>query len=224
MLAKPLAAEQGKRAQQAFSRLCLCARASGVAGQGWTEPSAALIRLPCACLCVQVMKWSDGTYLEDQDMWWLSGIHRWVGQGAKCAGRQLVVDGGRVRAGKLGRLSSECGAKNSTTAGSEHVLPSAQFSYARWLHVGRQLCATRVGSTHPDSHPSASASLCASLLRLCARKQGCLLPVQAPDPHCRLFCPHPAGLWRRRRAHLRQVKMRGLNAAGPARRRRQSRE
>lgn len=29
-------------------------------------------------LAVQVMKWSDGSYLEDQDMWWLSGIHRWV--------------------------------------------------------------------------------------------------------------------------------------------------
>ncbi|KAL4457400.1 hypothetical protein ABPG75_012265 [Micractinium tetrahymenae] len=27
-------------------------------------------------LAVQVMKWSDGSYLEDQDMWWLSGIHR----------------------------------------------------------------------------------------------------------------------------------------------------
>lgn len=29
-------------------------------------------------LAVQVMKWSDGSYLEDQDMWWLSGIHRSV--------------------------------------------------------------------------------------------------------------------------------------------------
>ncbi|GER28530.1 beta-galactosidase [Striga asiatica] len=28
------------------------------------------------CLAVQVMKWSDGSYLEDQDHWWLSGIHR----------------------------------------------------------------------------------------------------------------------------------------------------
>ena len=27
-------------------------------------------------IAAQVMKWSDGTYLEDQDMWWLSGIHR----------------------------------------------------------------------------------------------------------------------------------------------------
>eukprot|EP00892_Ulva_mutabilis_P006689 jgi/Ulvmu1/4392/UM002_0117.1 len=27
-------------------------------------------------LCVQVMKWSDGSYLEDQDMWTLSGIFR----------------------------------------------------------------------------------------------------------------------------------------------------
>ena len=27
-------------------------------------------------IAVQVMQWSDGTYLEDQDMWWLSGIFR----------------------------------------------------------------------------------------------------------------------------------------------------
>ena len=27
-------------------------------------------------LAVQVYKWCDGTYLEDQDMWWLSGIFR----------------------------------------------------------------------------------------------------------------------------------------------------
>jgi len=27
-------------------------------------------------LALRVYRWSDGTYLEDQDMWWLSGIHR----------------------------------------------------------------------------------------------------------------------------------------------------
>lgn len=27
-------------------------------------------------LAVQVFRWSDGSYLEDQDQWWLSGIHR----------------------------------------------------------------------------------------------------------------------------------------------------
>lgn len=27
-------------------------------------------------IAVQVYQWSDGTYLEDQDMWWLSGIFR----------------------------------------------------------------------------------------------------------------------------------------------------
>eukprot|EP00850_Spirogloea_muscicola_P019285 SM000187S03902 [mRNA] locus=s187:126147:133401:- [translate_table: standard] len=27
-------------------------------------------------LAVQVMRWSDGSYLEDQDHWWLSGLHR----------------------------------------------------------------------------------------------------------------------------------------------------
>ena len=25
---------------------------------------------------LQAMRWSDGSYLEDQDHWWLSGIHR----------------------------------------------------------------------------------------------------------------------------------------------------
>jgi beta-galactosidase len=35
-----------------------------------------LVHTGCNTLAVQVMKWSDGSYLEDQDMWWLSGIHR----------------------------------------------------------------------------------------------------------------------------------------------------
>ena len=29
-------------------------------------------------LSVMVIRWSDGSYLEDQDMWWLSGIYRSV--------------------------------------------------------------------------------------------------------------------------------------------------
>ena len=29
-------------------------------------------------ICVMVLRWSDGSYLEDQDMWWLSGIFRSV--------------------------------------------------------------------------------------------------------------------------------------------------
>lgn len=42
--------------------------------------------MPSCMLCMlapalQVLKWSDGSYLEDQDMWWLSGIHRHAGQG-----------------------------------------------------------------------------------------------------------------------------------------------
>ncbi len=27
-------------------------------------------------LCVIVLRWCDGSYMEDQDMWWLSGIYR----------------------------------------------------------------------------------------------------------------------------------------------------
>ena len=30
------------------------------------------------CLAAAVYQWSDGSYLEDQDMWWLSGIFREV--------------------------------------------------------------------------------------------------------------------------------------------------
>ena len=29
-------------------------------------------------VAVMVLRWSDGSYLEDQDMWWLSGIFRSV--------------------------------------------------------------------------------------------------------------------------------------------------
>lgn len=27
-------------------------------------------------LCLRVVRWSDGSYLEDQDHWWLSGVYR----------------------------------------------------------------------------------------------------------------------------------------------------
>lgn len=29
-------------------------------------------------LCLRVVRWSDGSYLEDQDHWWLSGVYREV--------------------------------------------------------------------------------------------------------------------------------------------------
>lgn len=35
-----------------------------------------LIRTGMNRIAVQVLQWSDGTYLEDQDMWWFSGIFR----------------------------------------------------------------------------------------------------------------------------------------------------
>ncbi|MBN1409237.1 MAG: DUF4981 domain-containing protein [Spirochaetales bacterium] len=35
----------------------------------WVNPGRNLV-------AVQVMQWSDGSYLEDQDMWWLSGVFR----------------------------------------------------------------------------------------------------------------------------------------------------
>ena len=35
-----------------------------------------LVKPGANTIAVRVMKWSDGSYLEDQDMWWLSGIFR----------------------------------------------------------------------------------------------------------------------------------------------------
>jgi beta-galactosidase/beta-glucuronidase len=29
-------------------------------------------------MVIQVMRWCDGSYIEDQDKWWLSGIYREV--------------------------------------------------------------------------------------------------------------------------------------------------
>lgn len=34
------------------------------------------VRIGKNSISVEVMQWSDGSYLEDQDMWWLSGIFR----------------------------------------------------------------------------------------------------------------------------------------------------
>lgn len=49
-------------------------------GKGSRVPSefeaTAAARAGANLLAVQVLQWSDGSYLEDQDMWWLSGIFR----------------------------------------------------------------------------------------------------------------------------------------------------
>lgn len=49
-------------------------------GKGSRVPSefdvTSLVRPGPNTLAVQVLQWSDGSYLEDQDMWWLSGIFR----------------------------------------------------------------------------------------------------------------------------------------------------
>jgi len=37
-----------------------------------------LVQPRCNVLGVMVVRWSDGSYLEDQDMWRLSGLHRHV--------------------------------------------------------------------------------------------------------------------------------------------------
>eukprot|EP00191_Tetraselmis_sp_GSL018_P002102 CAMPEP_0177619760 /NCGR_PEP_ID=MMETSP0419_2-20121207/26471_1 /TAXON_ID=582737 /ORGANISM="Tetraselmis sp., Strain GSL018" /LENGTH=242 /DNA_ID=CAMNT_0019119127 /DNA_START=50 /DNA_END=777 /DNA_ORIENTATION=- len=47
-------------------------------------------------VAVQVMKWSDGTYLEDQDHWWLAGVYRAVFLLAKPAAAHVADVGVRT--------------------------------------------------------------------------------------------------------------------------------
>ncbi|CAN5472573.1 glycoside hydrolase family 2 TIM barrel-domain containing protein [soil metagenome] len=64
-----------------FYRVWLNGRELGFA-KGSRTPSefdvTAFVRPGMNRLSVQVLQWSDGSYLEDQDMWWLSGIFRSV--------------------------------------------------------------------------------------------------------------------------------------------------
>ena len=43
-----------------------------------TEVSACNLKRESNRLVVVVHRWTSGSYMEDQDMWWLSGIHRSV--------------------------------------------------------------------------------------------------------------------------------------------------
>ena len=62
-----------------FLRLASTASRSATARAPTCRPNS-ISRLTCAparmCIAVQVFQWSDGSYLEDQDMWRLSGIFR----------------------------------------------------------------------------------------------------------------------------------------------------
>lgn len=75
----------------------------------------ALVRTGDNDITVRVYKWSDGTYLEDQDMWWFSGIYR----DAELINepKQAVLDC-RVRAGldgtyRMGRINADIRVKGT---------------------------------------------------------------------------------------------------------------
>jgi beta-galactosidase len=70
-------------------------------------------------LAVRVHQWSSGSYLEDQDMWWLSGIFRSVSLLARPAGgvTDYVVSAGYDHATGAGTLSVD------TDAGARITLP-----------------------------------------------------------------------------------------------------
>lgn len=42
----------------------------------WAPSRKTFVCIVQGANALQAMRWSDGSYLEDQDHWWLSGIHR----------------------------------------------------------------------------------------------------------------------------------------------------
>lgn len=86
-------------------------------------------------ITVRVYKWSDGTYLEDQDMWWLSGIYRDVEliNEPKDAILDAVLSGGLDDSYETGLLSMDIRTRQKSGEGSwslHKVLPEA-FSERR---------------------------------------------------------------------------------------------
>jgi beta-galactosidase len=76
-------------------------------------------------IALQVMQWSDGSYLEDQDMWWLSGIFRDVTLSARPKNRILDVSAASDVRGLKGdatltvRVETAAGASALVTLESE---------------------------------------------------------------------------------------------------------
>ena len=80
-------------------------------------------------IAVQVLQWSDGTYLEDQDMWWLSGIFRNVSISA--VPQQDIYDifakAQLDSAYRNGKLEVEAEIVNSDTAAARALTAEAEL-------------------------------------------------------------------------------------------------
>ncbi len=80
-------------------------------------------------IAVQVLQWSDGTYLEDQDMWWLSGIFRNVSISA--VPQQDIYDifakAGLDSAYKNGKLEVEADIVNTDTVAAKALSVDAEL-------------------------------------------------------------------------------------------------
>jgi beta-galactosidase/evolved beta-galactosidase subunit alpha len=80
-------------------------------------------------IAVQVLQWSDGTYLEDQDMWWLSGIFRDVSVCAvpRCDIYDIFVRPGLDAAYKDGRLELEAEILNTGRSAVRGLMLEAEL-------------------------------------------------------------------------------------------------
>ncbi|MEV0586436.1 glycoside hydrolase family 2 TIM barrel-domain containing protein [Nonomuraea sp. NPDC050310] len=80
-------------------------------------------------LAVRVHQWSPGSYLEDQDMWWLSGIFREVTLLARPVLDDFFVQAGFDPATGLGALRVECATPGAVVSVPElglHAVPAGE--------------------------------------------------------------------------------------------------
>ena len=107
-------------------------------------------------LAARVLKWSDATYLEDQDMWWLSGIFRSV---SLIALAPVHVFDAFVRADYAGPgRTSELTAHLTLRSGPGAATQAVQLEAALLESDGREVARATAGATMP-ANGSAEVSM-----------------------------------------------------------------
>lgn len=109
-------------------------------------------------LAVRVYQWSDGSYLEDQDMWWLSGIFRPVTLlGEPATGiSDISVRTRLVKSGKAAEVGVRVLLSNRTEQGFAGSIEAALLGSDRRPAASMVTCAVEVG---PLSEGNSSLSM-----------------------------------------------------------------
>lgn len=102
-------------------------------------------------LSLQIFRWCDGSYLEDQDQWWFSGVHRHVRLYSKPASLSLVDYALRVTHAELHPATSSADAQS---IGARHPQPPRTSPATSTAAEAADRC--EPGGERSDVQPAAS--------------------------------------------------------------------